>query len=51
MCGVAVHIEAVFDRSPDVAGTVWNGYKVKHESELGEYLEKQSGDIKIVIAS
>ena len=46
-----IQIEAVFDRSPDVAGTLWNGYEVKHESELREYLEKEPDDIIVVIAS
>lgn len=46
--GKLVQLEAVFDRSPN---TVWNGYKVKPESELKKYLEKQSDEIKVVIAS
>lgn len=49
--GGPIQVDAVFDRSPDVAGTVWNGYEVKHESELKEYLDKQPDDVKIVIAS
>lgn len=51
MCGGTIRVEAVFDRSPDVAGILWNGYNVKHESELKEYLETQPDDVKIVIAS